>query len=85
MNDVVKKNELTIKGEISDKLKQSGLNIAEDAIVDAVKVVFKIVPLLVAKIKNETVKMVVSVIVGSLVMLEPKILEYLDKIDGEVG
>lgn len=73
----------TVKNVIVTELKKEGLNITEEAVVQAVKALFAVVPKLVGNIKNPIVAMVVGILATTLVQLEPKILAELDKIDGE--
>ena len=70
---------------LKDELKSEGLEIAEEAVKSTIKVVFKVLPKLIVLIKNPTIKIIAGIVVGSLVALEPKALEWADGIDGEVG
>lgn len=70
-----------LKKEIAELLKGKGLDVAEDAAIKAVKALFEILPMIVAKTENKYDDMLIPV----LGVLEPKIIELLDKIDGEVG
>lgn len=80
MNDVVKKED----DSLEDDLKQAALEIAEDAAVVTIKVLFKIIPVL-AKRLPEKIKPVAMYLLGPILLLEPKALEWADKIDGKVG
>lgn len=74
MNDEMKK-------ELVELLKAEGLDIAEDTAIALVKAVFKVIPELVLKTENKMDDLLIPI----LAVVEPKILELLDKIDGEEG
>lgn len=65
--------------------KKEGLNIAEDSVKAAIKVVFKLLPEAVKMIQNPTFQAVAMIVVGSLAALEMKALELADGIDGVEG
>lgn len=67
------------KKEILETLKVEGLDIAEDLAVVAVRSAFALIKLLVPKISSTGGAMASAM----LAIVEPKILELLDKIDGE--
>jgi len=79
MADEKKVEEPTIKEMMIDELKKAGLDIAEDAAVSAARAVIKMLPKVVAATENKIDDMLIPV----LGILEPKLLELLDKIDGE--
>lgn len=62
-----------------EELKAAGLDIAEDAALAAAKAVLKAVPKIVAATENKFDDLVVPV----LSVLEPKLFELIDKIDGK--
>lgn len=62
-----------------EELKKAGLNVAEDAAVGIVKALFAVIPKVVLATDNKYDDMVIPV----LGVLEPKIMEALDKIDKE--
>ena len=70
-----------IKKLIIDELKKEGLDIAEDAAISAVKAVLKVVPKVVAATENK----VDDILVAIIPVIEPALLDLLDKIDGEEG
>ena len=70
-----------IKKLIIDELKKEGLDIAEDAAISAVKAVLKVVPKVVAATENKVDDIPVAIIP----VIEPALLDLLDKIDGEEG
>lgn len=67
------------KSEVMGVLKSEGLDVAEDMAVNAVKAAFKILILLAPKVSQTAG----AIIAPMLAVLEPRILELLDKIDGE--
>ena len=67
------------KKEITNILKEEGLDVAEDAAVMAVKAAMKIIALLVPKVSNG----LGALILPMLTYVEPLILEQIDKIDGK--
>jgi len=67
------------KTEVVTVLKSEGLDVAEDMAVNAVKAAFKILILLAPKVSQTAG----AIIAPMLAVLEPRILELLDKIDGE--
>lgn len=68
-----------LKNEILATLKDKGLDVAEDAAVMATRAAFALMALLVPKVSKG-----LGSIIGPLIMIvEPKILELLDAIDGE--
>lgn len=67
------------KTEVVEVLKTEGLDVAEDMAVNAVKAAFKILILLAPKVSQTAG----AIIAPMLAVLEPRILELLDKIDGE--
>ena len=69
------------KKELLDGLKAAGLNVAEDAAVGVFKALISIIPKVVLASENKVDDLLVPV----LAVLEPKIMEAIDKIDGEVG
>jgi len=69
------------KAKLVEILKEEGVNIAEDQAVSLVKGVFKALP----KIAEATENKVDDLVVPLLLVVEPKVLEVLDKIDGQVG
>jgi len=81
MNEVTK----TPLEEILEDAKDQGLNIAEDAAKNAVEFIFVALPKAVTMIKNPTIQMIAGVAVTALVATKPKVMEWLDGIDGEVG
>lgn len=66
---------------LAEVLKKHGVEIAEEQAVAFVKGVFKALPEIAAATPNKVDDLVVPL----LSVLEPKILEALDKIDGQVG
>lgn len=72
---------MDLKEMIKEEFKKSGLDIAEDAAVAAVKAVFSIIPKVIIATENKYDDLLLAV----LPIIEPKILEMLDKIDGQEG
>jgi predicted histidine transporter YuiF (NhaC family) len=70
-----------IKKMIVEELKKEGLNVAEDAAVSMVKAVLKIVP----KVVSETENKVDDLLIAIVPVIEPSLMDLLDKIDGEEG
>lgn len=64
---------------VADEFKAKGLDIAEDLAVNAVEAVFDVIPKITAATENTLDDMAVPV----LALIKPKIMELLDKIDGE--
>ena len=64
---------------IVEELKKEGMDVAEEAAVLAVKALFKVAPKAAAMTENKYDDLLVPVIA----VLEPKIMEMLDGIDGE--
>lgn len=69
------------KAKLVEILKSEGVEILEDQAVSLVKGVFKALPKIAAATENKVDDLVVPL----LMVVEPKILEVLDKIDGQVG
>jgi len=67
------------KSEVMGVLKSEGLDVAEDMAVNAVRAAFKILIMLAPKVSQTAG----AIIAPMLAVLEPRILELLDKIDGE--
>jgi hypothetical protein len=73
--------EEAVKKELVDGFKAAGLDVAEDAAVAAFKALVSMIPKVVLATDNKMDDLVIPV----LAVLEPKILEALDKIDGVEG
>jgi len=65
--------------DIGEILKEEGLEIAEDTVAAMVKATFRILPLLAKKTSNKYDDLLIPV----LAVIEPKVLEMVDKIDGK--
>lgn len=72
---------MDLKEMIMAELKKSGLDIAEDAAVAVVKAMFVLFPKIVIATENKYDDLLLAV----LPVLEPKVMELLDKIDGQEG
>lgn len=70
---------------LKNELRSEGLDIAEETVKSAIKVVFRMLPKAIVLIKNPTIQVIAGVVVSALVALEVKALEWADGIDGEVG
>lgn len=70
-----------MKADVKGILKEAGLEIAEGMSVLTVKACFKAIPKILQATENKYDDLLIPVIS----ILEPKIIEVLDKIDGEVG
>ena len=73
--------ELDVKKMILDELKGEGLDLAEDLAIGVCKAVFRVMPKVAAATDNKYDDLLIPV-VG---VLEPKIMEMLDKIDKKEG
>lgn len=71
--------EVDVKKIIVQELKDAGLDIAEEMAVVAVKGLFAALPKVVAATENKVDDLIVPV----LMVIQPKIMELLDKIDGK--
>lgn len=78
----VKQKELSIKDEIKSIVvaacKEQGLVIAEETAVKLVKVIFKVFPDIFRATKNPFDDLLIPL----LAVIEPKVVDMLDKIDG---
>jgi len=77
------KNSSEVKKAIVDELKKEGVDVTEEAVSSLVKATFRIIPKLSGLISNSTAKMVYSIVTGPVIALEPQVLAWVDKIDGE--
>lgn len=68
-----------LKKELVEALKENGLEIAEDAVLTLVKIIFPFLTKFVLATPNK----LDDIIVVLLPVLEPIILDYIDKLDGE--
>ena len=64
---------------VVEELKKEGIDLAEELVAGAVKAVFKAIPKIVLATENKVDDLLVPV----LAVVEPKVLELVDKIDGE--
>ena len=69
------------KSRLVEILKEAGLEVTEDVAIDIVKGVFKALPKVFQETENKYDDMVIPV----LGLIEPKVLELLDGIDGHEG
>jgi len=67
-----------IKKMIVEELKKEGIVVAEEAAVGAAKALFKVLPKVFAATENKVDDLVIPL----LGVVQPKVLEMLDKIDG---
>ena len=70
-----------LKKMIVDELKSNGMEIAEDAAISVVKVIFAILPKIAVATENKWDDMMLPI----LGIVEPIIMKELDKIDGQEG
>ena len=70
-----------MKQMVMEELKKAGLDIAEEAAISAVKAVLAVLPKVVAKTENKYDDLLLPV----LSVLEPKLMDLLDQIDGQEG
>lgn len=70
---------MSAKQVLLDELKKQGLDIAEDAAMSTVKAVVKALPPFFLATENKYD----DLLVGILPVIEPSLLQVLDKIDGE--
>lgn len=68
-----------VKKLVLEELKKEGINLAEDAVAGIVKAVFRAIPKVVLATPNSVDDLLVPV----LAVVEPKVLELVDKLDGE--
>ena len=73
--------EKNLKEEIVELLKGKGLEVAEDAAIGVVKGLFEVLPAIVLKTENKYDDLLIPM----LAVLEPKVMELLDGIDGKEG
>ena len=73
--------QVNIKAMIVAELKEQGLEIGEEMAIAAVKVILGLVPKIVIATENK----IDDLLLALLPIIEPKIMEALDKIDGEEG
>lgn len=73
--------EKSLKEEIVELLKSKGLDVAEDAAIGVVKGLFEVLPAIVLKTENKYDDLLIPM----LAVLEPKVMELLDGIDGKEG
>ena len=70
-----------IKLMIVEEFKTQGLAIGEDAAIAIVKVVFGLIPKVVLATDNK----IDDILAAIVPIIEPKIMEMLDEIDGQIG
>lgn len=70
---------MTAKEMLVEELKKAGLNVAEDAAVGVAKALFVALPKVFVATENKYDDMLIPV----FGVIEPKVLELLDKIDKE--
>jgi len=70
-----------MKEIVLKKLKERGKEVAEDAIMDTVEVLFEVIEEAVKKSENTYDDLALAVIP----LIKPMILEQIDKIDGKEG
>lgn len=68
-----------IKKEIIDIAKAEGLDAAEDVVFVLAKTIFAVTKTILPKVNPAVAAFVVPI----LALVEPKVYEYIDKIDGE--
>lgn len=73
--------EKTMKEEILEIVKAEGLNVGEEAVEALARVVFKVLPMAIGK-ANPAVG---AIVLPLIALIEPKVMEAIDKIDGQVG
>lgn len=66
---------------IIEELKKEGIDLAEDLAAGAAKAIFRALPQVALATENK----VDDVVVPVLTAFQPKVLELIDKIDGEEG
>lgn len=79
MSEQVQEPKTDIKKMIVDHFKAEGLDIAEEAAVALVKSAFKLIPAIALATENK----IDDMFVPALGIIEPKVIELLDGIDGE--
>jgi len=72
---------MSVKDKVLNILKDEGLDLAEDAAEKVVKAGFKIGKLLISESENK----VDDLLLPLFDLVEPRVLELVDKIDGEKG
>lgn len=68
-----------LKDEINETLSSAGMDVAEEAAVMVVEAAFALMALLIPKVSNG----LGAIIVPMIAIVKPRVLEMLDKIDGE--
>lgn len=63
-----------------DELKKEGLDLADDALIQAVKAVFKALPKFLLATENKVDDLLIAV----LPAIEKVVVEKIDKLDGEI-
>ena len=69
------------KKELKEILKEQGLDLAEETVTTVVKGVLKALPAIVTATENKIDDLAIPI----LLVLEPVLLSYVDKIDGKEG
>lgn len=69
------------KARVVEILKEEGMDLGEEMACVAIKAVFKALPRFIVESENKYDDMLLPV----LGLVEPKVLELADKIDGQVG
>ena len=67
--------------KLKEKLKEKGLDLAEDVAEDVVSAVFETAE----EVIKETPNKIDDMFLGILGLAKPRVLDLVDKIDGEVG
>lgn len=70
---------IDVKKLIIEELKNAGLDIAEETAVLTVKTIFAVLPKIIMATENKFDDLALPV----LMVIQPKIMELLDKIDGK--
>lgn len=70
---------MDVKKMIVEELKKEGKNVAEDAVAGVARALFRVVPKAVAATENKYDDLLVPM----LAVIEPKVMEAIDGIDGE--
>jgi predicted histidine transporter YuiF (NhaC family) len=74
-------SQVDLKAMIVAKLKAKGMDIAEDTAVALVKAVLELIPEVVAATPNKVDDLLIAIIP----VVQPALMDLLDKIDGEEG
>lgn len=68
-----------LKKELVLELKKLGIELGEEAAIKIVQIAFRMMPKILAQTENKTDDLLIPI----LALVEPKVIELLEKIDGK--